>query len=295
MIDMKCPWGISALVGALAIWIGLTANSWAEQDAEQAIAASIREFYNGDKQSAIAAMDKILAESPNDARAVRVRGRMHEELRDFEKAIADYGHWIMLDSKPWEPLNNRGSVRFKAGDVKGSIADFDRAIEFNAGLEQSHWQRGLSYYYAGRFKEGDQQFGLYQSFQSADVENVAWRMACQARYLGFEKAQQQIMRLGGPDHRVPMRQIYELFRGKGSTDAVFDAAKAGKSNEKVLKKQMFYAHLYVGLYLEIKGDQAKARHHILAADKRQIDDYMWYVAHVHAAQLSNKPVAANTE
>ena len=59
---------------------------------------------------------------------------------------------------------------------------------------------------------------------------------------------------------------------------------------------MFYAHLYLGLYHEVGGDQPLADKYIhLAADKTladnpEINRYMWDVARIHA-QSFRKPSA----
>ena len=46
-------------------------------------------------------------------------------------------------------LVQRGMRRFRAGDVGGSLADFDAAYEASPSLRPYLWQRGLSLYYAG--------------------------------------------------------------------------------------------------------------------------------------------------
>lgn len=51
---------------------------------------------------------------------------------------------------------------FRRGDVEGSIMYFDEALLLGgAQLEPYLWQRGLSLYYAGRYREGAEQFREY--------------------------------------------------------------------------------------------------------------------------------------
>jgi len=88
----------------------------------------------------------------------------------------------------------------------------------------------------------------------------------------------------GPDSRVPMREIYEMFRGATTADAVLKAAGTRPQGR-------FYAHLYIGLYSEAIGDQARAREQIDLAAQPQFADaggYMHMVAVVHQARLQNK-------
>ena len=289
---MACIFKKCLLILVSAMTSLLSADEALQLNRSEEIATALRDFQRGDTKDAIERLDRVLVAEPDNAAALSTRARIHEDSRDYDKALADYDRWVKLQSDHWQPYNLRGGARFKAGNVAGSIKDFDRAIKINPKLERQHWQRGLSHYYAGQFRDGDRQFELYQTYHAADVENVVWRMACQARYLGFEKAQQNIMRLGGPDRRVPMKQVDALFRGKGTVEQVLEAAKAGDPDEKTLGQRLFYAHLYIGLYHEITGEVDKARKHIFAADQRKIGHYMWDVAHVHAELFRQKSTKA---
>ncbi len=187
-------------------------------------------------------------------------------------------------------INARGMSKFRSGDIAGSIADFDSAIRRQPQLEKSHWQRGISYYYAGSFELGAGQFELYQTYDAADVENVVWRFLCQAAAgdrtdKAVAAARADMLPLGARDRRVPMMEIDAMFRGTGSAEAVLAAAKAGAPDARTLHHRMFYANLYIGLFYEATNEPAKAREHILAADRLRINHYMWDVAHVHAARL----------
>ena len=57
-----------------------------------------------------------------------------------------------------------------------------------------------------------------------------------------------------------------------------------------LEPRLFYAHLYLGLYYDALGNEAKAREFIeLAAAKSERYGYMGDVARVHAETLRRKP------
>src|SRR5207253_2921493 len=155
----------------------------------------------------------------------------------------------------------RGIVNFKAGKIKESIADFDAYIDKKPAAKISHWQRGISYYYAGRYDEGRQQFEGYQEYDSNDVENAVWRFMCMAKKGGMDKARKTILKIGN-DKRVPMRQVYDLFKGDLKPDDVFAAVRADNPEEEQLNQRLFYAHLYVGIYHDLAGDRKKALEHM---------------------------------
>lgn len=142
------------------------------------------------------------------------------------------------------------------------------------------WQRGIALYYAKRYDDCRAQFEAHRRVNPNDVENAAWHFLCVARAESPERARAAILPVG-PDPRRPMREIYDLFRGATGINAVM-AAAGGRSDAQ------FYAHLYIGLYSEATGDQARAREHITAAARPQYaaGGYMHMVARVHRALLS---------
>ena len=179
----------------------------------------------------------------------------------------------------------RGREHFRTGKFDESLADFDRFVELRPELASRQWERGITCYYAGKFEQGAKQFELYQTFHDSDVENSVWRYLCQARAEGVEKAREAMLPIKN-DPRVPMMQVYDLYRGRATPDVVLTAARAGEPSDAELNQRLFYAHLYLGLYYEATGDNDRAKTHILeAADNHKIGHYMWDVARVHAERL----------
>ena len=207
------------------------------------------------------------------AAAADKEGQYQKALDLLDKAIA-------TDPKAGAAYQLRGLTKFKLRNVAGSIADFDKYIDLEPKQKARHWQRGISYYYAGRFDDGMRQFEGYQTVDSNDVENAVWRYLCQAKKDGIKKARADMLKIG-KDARVPMKEIYELFAGRLKPGDVLDAAKAGKPSEDKLNERLFYAHLYLGLFFESEGDAKKALEHLTVAADHKIGHYMWDVARVH--------------
>lgn len=215
------------------------------------------------------------------AAELRERGQENDAAGRFGEAVADYTRALEMNPKDAGLYQLRGFAEFKRGKIKESIADFDKYIELVPKAKVSHWQRGISYYYAGRWDDGIAQFEGYQTFDSNDVENAVWRFMCMARKDGIPKARQQILKIG-EDKRVPMRQVYDLYAGKLKVEDVLAAAKSGEPGKEPLNRQLFYAHLYVGIYHELEGNKKAALAHLQkAADEHRIGHYMWDVARVH--------------
>ena len=120
------------------------------------------------------------------------------------------------------------------------------------------------------------------------MENAAWHFLCVARLSGVEKARAVLIPIQG-DPRVPMKEVHELFAGKAKPADVLTAARAGEPPPGQLRLNLFYAHLYLGLYYEALGDSAKSREEILRASNEYAgDDYMGDVARVHAQVFEKK-------
>ncbi len=190
------------------------------------------------------------------------------------------GSMLLAQNPSAAVYNRRGVEQFKLGHIQQSLADFDRAIDLDLAQAPYHWQRGIALYYAGRYDDGRKQFELHQTVNGNDVENAAWRYLCMARAGTVEAARASILPIEH-DSRVPMMQIYALYKGELAVDDVLAAARAGNPPADVLNERLFYAHLYIGLYYEAAGKSKQARDHIAQAVKHKVDHYMGHVARVH--------------
>lgn len=211
-----------------------------------------------------------------------------------------------------------GARAFMEGKIDEALRHWDRQIAEDPESGPHHWQRGLALYYAGRYKEGREQFEAHRKVNPEDVENAAWHFLCVARQESPAAARKVFIPIGR-DGRVPMREIHALYAGTGSVEAVRAAAEAGadepadtkaadaadaakpsagvkelpdstrgktpprrKISAGELRNQRCYAGLYIGLYHEVMGDPAKAEQAMVeAAGKYRMDHYMGKVAQVH--------------
>lgn len=270
----------SILAATLACWPGAARADEPPATLDQAVLA----WRQGKTDQALQQLNAIIKAQPELWQPYYVRGLIHAGKRQYEQARSDFSAAIEREPNQAALYDQRGSVAFCQGEIEQSIRDFDRAIELDAGRERGHWKRGISYYYAGEYARGQKQFEVYQTYDDSDVENAVWRFLCMVPQTGLKKAQQDILRVG-PDRRVPMREIYELYAGRLEPDDVLKAARAGEPDEQTLHQRLFYAHLYLGLYYEVIGKTELARREMEAAEARKIGHYMWDVAHVHAQRM----------
>lgn len=173
-----------------------------------------------------------------------------------------------------------GTKAFFAGNINEALQHWDRQIAADPAAGPHHWQRGLALYYAGKYQEGRLQFESHQLVNPQDVENAAWHFLCVAKLETPEAARKVFIPITH-DPRVPMKEMHALYAGKGTAEAVLEAAEK-KEDASSLKNQRCYAHLYLGLYYEALGDAAKAKTHLLkAAGEFRQDHYMGKTAQLH--------------
>jgi lipoprotein NlpI len=198
---------------------------------------------------------------------------------------------VTVNSAETETRSPRDLVRigmeeFRAGKIEESIKSFEGAARLQPALRPELWQLGISYYYAGEFQKGRELFEAHQKVNSQDVENAIWHFLCAAKLDGIEAARRKFIPITS-DRRVPMKELHRLFAGKGSKEEVLAAARKG--TEADLKGQMFYAHLYLGLFEEAMGNAEESLKLMRkAAGEFAQPHYMGDVARVHQKQREKK-------
>lgn len=264
------------------------AASAAEAPAANPIQTAAQLFNTGKQQEAFGVIEKGIKEEPENAQLVVFQGVLFLKSHQPAKAVASFTKAVELDPKAATAFQHRGEANFFLGNFKESVSDFDQALALEPEKKPHHWQRGISCYYARQYEEGRKQFEAHKAVNPNDVENAVWHYLCVAKVSGVEKARAAFIPMEG-DPRVPMKEIYALFGGKGKPEEVLKAAEAGSPSPARLKEQLFYAHLYLGLYYEAQGNAQEARTNILkAASEATPGNYMGEVARVHARLLQNK-------
>ena len=237
---------------------------------------------SGRMDEALQTASKAIGADPKNVDGYLLRSALYSRSMNYEKAIADLDEALSLNPDMVAAYDLRGDLYLKSGAFKAAIADFDVYLKRKPERTPHHWRRGIAYYYAGEYVKGQEQFEGYQKVDSSDVENAVWRCLCMARGSNLKKARAELLKIGH-DSRVPMKEIYELFGGEIKASEVLEAARAGDPPRERRDMHLFYAHLYLGLYYEVEGNQELARKHItMAAEKYRIGHYMWDVARVHA-------------
>ena len=227
----------------------------------------------------------LLALENEDEQELFNQAQLASRAGDHAKAVEGFTKVLAL--KPTEQdraavLQRRGESYFKLAKIKESITDFDAYLKIRPKQDPYHWQRGISYYYANEFKKGHEQFERHQVVNSNDVENAVWHYLCLARAKGVKEAKKKLIPIVG-DGRIPMMEVHALFGGNSTPEKVLAKARGDEVKGARLERQLFYAHLYLGIWYETKNElKLRNKYIALAAAVADNHGYMGDVARVHA-------------
>ena len=87
----------------------------------------------------------------NLAKAFSNRGNAYLGLRDYDRAIADYGRAIEIDPQHAAAFYGRGNAYQRKGRYDRAIKDYDRAIEIVPSNAAAFLGRGLAYQDKARY------------------------------------------------------------------------------------------------------------------------------------------------
>jgi lipoprotein NlpI len=274
---------IRALLAVALLLMPMHRGFGAEPTGKDALEEASNLFRAAKKAEAYAVVEKLITAEPTNAKAFFIQGSFYMQDRQPGKAVDSLNKAIALNPKPAAVYQTRGEANFQLGRFKDSLHDFTKVVEIEPEKAPYHWQRGISCYYAKQYEEGRKQFELHRTVNANDVENAVWHYLCVSKISGVQKAKSLLIPMAG-DPRIPMKEIYELYGGRGKPEDVMKAAKDGPPSPQ-LNEQIFYADLYLGLWHEAQGNGKEARIHILKAAGEAPDDYMGTVARVHARVL----------
>jgi lipoprotein NlpI len=220
-----------------------------------------------------------------DAEMKTVQEKLQRQLREAQSRVAQ----APTDAGA---LIERGTALFFLGRFPESVADFDKSIELEPSLAEGHWQRGIALFYAGKFAESAKQFERYHGHDDVDRENGIWRYLGQSAAFGSAKARREMLRYERED-RPPLPDVYQMFGARVSKEEIFQRIQERtRSAQGDRARQLFYANLYVGLFLVSERQPQAAWEYLRAATAspwgRQATGgpgFMWHVARIQEEQV----------
>jgi tetratricopeptide (TPR) repeat protein len=105
----------------------------------------------GDLDLATQVLDAVTDLAPDNAEAWYQRAIVHSMENDSEAALADLKHTLAIDPDHYKALRDLGAALAQAGDKKGALDAYRRALEVNPFFEQvQRAEKALSLEVEGR-------------------------------------------------------------------------------------------------------------------------------------------------
>ena len=199
-----------------------------------------------------------------------------------------YQAWLLpqqtMEGDPSDILVSEGQEALLRGDFEKAAWALDTSLILTPSKGPLLWQRGLSCFYTGRYREGMEQL---ERENGTDVEGIVWHFLCKSKLRGYEEARKTgfvSFHRGDIPPPPPMLEVLLLFQSQTSPESVIEAA-TGKDGEIVRgyndTDALAYAHFYIGLHYEAQGMMGHAAPHLLQAAELQNSDYMGRLMVMH--------------
>lgn len=102
-------------------------------------------------ERAIADYDKAIRLDPNNITAYYNRGLAYDHLKQFDRAIADYDLAIRLNPNHVDVYTNRGGAYSNLKQLDRAMADYDQAIRLDPNDAKTYYNRGNAFTYLKQF------------------------------------------------------------------------------------------------------------------------------------------------
>jgi tetratricopeptide (TPR) repeat protein len=93
-------------------------------------------------EAAIRACSEAIARNPNDAISYINRGFEYLQKGDYVRSLADYSKAIEFDAKRWDAFQGRAWAHLRVGKAQEALADAERSLQIKPGEARSLDIRG---------------------------------------------------------------------------------------------------------------------------------------------------------
>ncbi len=253
----------------------------------------------GDMDEALRLATRAVMADQTNFVGYHFRGELNDRLRRFDAAVLDFGMGYQYAPHRLDLLRMRARAQFKAGRLQDAISDWKLFVERQQDASQAPYlfTLGIAQAIVGDNEAARKQFEWYDVVQSNDAEAAAWHFLAVARHSGLGAARERMLEVSEEEKRIPMMQVYSMFKGELRPGRVLAAARSGEPAERELARAMFYADLYLGIFYEATGEPGLARLYLRRAEEAKefgdmTLDYMREVARVFGDEMERREAVA---
>lgn len=186
-------------------------------------------------------------------------GADKSEAGDHKGAIDDYDRAIKLDPKSSDAYNNRGGEKQDAGDLEGAIADYNHAIEVNPDAFMPYFNRGAVYFLKADWKKTISDLQHHEEWDDTDEDSPAVIWIAEVRLGEKEAADRELAKFisDHPDFAEDWKTKIDMFLlGKVSEEDLLRAIEASAEDKQ--REERCSACYYIGVKHLLNEDKAGA-------------------------------------
>jgi tetratricopeptide (TPR) repeat protein len=131
-------------IAFLEFWLG-------PEDADAYHELGLAYYCRGNRDRAMAFLDKAIEVDPGRAEAYSDRARIYVREGRYESALADLNRALEIVPDNYRFLSARGRVYALGGELDRAIADYSRAIELSSPISENYNSRGVAYFDTGSY------------------------------------------------------------------------------------------------------------------------------------------------
>ncbi len=143
----------------------LLTPAFAQQDARACMAAASVAYEAGQLDSALVKVNEAISIDPSMARALKLRGDIHQRKREWDAAMEDYRSSEKLDNSDARLYVSRSALHITERNAKGGLRDADKALTLDPTDADAWYNRAWALYLGG-----DQEAALKSVRKAMDFE-----------------------------------------------------------------------------------------------------------------------------
>ena len=149
------------------------------------------EYFSGDTESALARLSTCIDGDPMNLDHYNTRGRIYEDLKQFDKAIDDYSMALAIDDTDLTALLARGRSQVKKGQALLGKTDLEQMIALDTTAYATNMYKAYAYFYLGQHNEAlaeiDAQIAhaeTSEELDNNDIQSLYYNVACVYSLMG---------------------------------------------------------------------------------------------------------------
>jgi tetratricopeptide (TPR) repeat protein len=131
------------------------------------------QIYEGQTDTALAALDSLIESDPTDASLFYLKGRAYSQIGDNTKALIAYHHTVALDSTHVNALVAAAKLHDQAGYYDRSVIYFNKALEMDSTRYDVANQLGQLYFNHLNYKKS---LDVFTSLSEKNPQNASYMM-----------------------------------------------------------------------------------------------------------------------